>query len=222
VDAYDNAANHSTQSSTISITTPEESLMLDLQISGSTDDAEEREDGIMNLNSSDLELVDEYLGNQTVGLRFNNITIPQGMQVTNATITFVTDSTNSSATNLIIRAEDSDNAPPFTNDVQNVSSRNKVRSSVSWSNIEEWDTVGVQHTTPDIRILVQDVVSRSGWLSGNSICFIITGTGTRTATSREGDPLLAPVLHLEYRLIPFEQTNRNAFLPAIQLLLQQK
>ena len=40
----------------------------------------------MSLGSSDLELVFDSGGNQTVGMRFNAITIPFGATITNAYI----------------------------------------------------------------------------------------------------------------------------------------
>jgi len=42
-------------------------------------------------------------------------------------------------------------------------------------------------------------VNRSGWVSGNSLVLIITGTGTRTAESYNGDAAGAPLLHVEYQ-----------------------
>jgi hypothetical protein len=39
-------------------------------------------------------------------------------------------------------------------------------------------------------------VNRTGWTAGNSMVFIVTGTGVRTAESFEG--LFAPVLHVTF------------------------
>jgi hypothetical protein len=50
----------------------------------------------------------------------------------------------------------------------------------------------------DIKTIVQEIVNRPGWSSGNSLAFIITGTGTRTAESYEGNFGAAPLLHVEY------------------------
>ena len=46
--------------------------------------------------------------------------------------------------------------------------------------------------------MIQEIVSRPGWSSGNALVLIVTGTGTRTAKSFDnGSP---PVLHLEYTI----------------------
>ena len=68
--------------------------VLDIRVSASSDDAEERASGTMNLTSSDLELVEEK-GIQTVGMRFNGLTIPPGMMITEAYIQFQVDETSS-------------------------------------------------------------------------------------------------------------------------------
>jgi hypothetical protein len=44
--------------------------------------------------------------------------------------------------------------------------------------------------------VLQEVVNRAGWASGNALAIIITGSGRRTAESFEGGP--KPILHLEY------------------------
>ena len=63
-------------------------------ISSSTDDAEEETiGGAMDLNSSDLELCTDRGTSQWVGMRFNNLNIPQGANIVNAYIQFETDET---------------------------------------------------------------------------------------------------------------------------------
>jgi hypothetical protein len=45
---------------------------------------------------------------------------------------------------------------------------------------------------------VQEIVNRPGWQPGNSMTFIIDGTGKRVAESHEGELTAAPLLHIEY------------------------
>jgi len=52
--------------------------------------------------------------------------------------------------------------------------------------------------TPDVSALVQAVVSRTGWASGNALAVQFSGTGRRTAEAFEGGASFAPVLHVEY------------------------
>jgi hypothetical protein len=46
--------------------------------------------------------------------------------------------------------------------------------------------------------VIQEIVNRSGWASGNSLVLIVTGTGKRTAESYNGDQAGAALLHVEY------------------------
>jgi hypothetical protein len=58
---------------------------------------------------------------------------------------------------------------------------------------------GAGQRTPDISSIIQEIVTRLGWSSGNSLVVIITGTGERTAESYDGDSAGAPLLYVEYR-----------------------
>jgi hypothetical protein len=46
--------------------------------------------------------------------------------------------------------------------------------------------------------VIQAIVSRPGWSSGNALVIIVTGSGERVAESYEGDPAGAPLLHVVY------------------------
>ena len=95
-------------------------------ISGS-DDVEESDAGVMYLTSTDIELVfDTYntAGNQTVGLRFTSLGIPQGVTISNAYIQFTVDEVSTIATDLTIFGDSSDDSPVFTSTANNVSERN--------------------------------------------------------------------------------------------------
>ncbi|KRT70627.1 MAG: fibronectin type III domain-containing protein, partial [candidate division NC10 bacterium CSP1-5] len=74
---------------------------LEVRVAASTDDAEEKPSGSMSLTSSDIELVFDG-SDQTVGMRFNAVTIPPGAAITNAYIQFQVDEANSEATSLVI------------------------------------------------------------------------------------------------------------------------
>jgi hypothetical protein len=61
---------------------------------------------------------------------------------------------------------------------------------------------GLDQRTPDIASVIQEIVSRPGWTSGNSLVVIITGTGERVAESYDGVAAAAPLLHVEYTIGP--------------------
>ncbi len=172
-----------------------------IPISAGLDDVEEKQapnDRVI-IGSTDLDFVRSG-GNQTVGLRFNGLNIPQGTLITNAYIQFTANATRSESTSLTIEGEDSDNAVVFSRANGNVSSRPRTISSVAWLPAP-WTTVGEagnDQRTSDLSSIVQEIVNRSGWTSNNSLAFIISGNGKRDARSFEGNQADAPVLHIEY------------------------
>ncbi|HYW80431.1 MAG TPA: Ig-like domain-containing protein, partial [Thermoguttaceae bacterium] len=172
---------------------------LERRIAVGTDDAEQRPDGKINLTSADLELVYDK-GDQLVGLRFDAMTIPQGASILSAYVQFQVDETSSGYTDLIIRAEDIDNAEAFTRTNDGLSSRTMTDEYVVWSP-PEWDTIGMAgqgQRTPSLMTVVQEVVDRTGWSMGNAMVLLISGTGDRVAESYDGDTSGAPLLHVEY------------------------
>jgi hypothetical protein len=176
------------------------SEILIVRISTSLDDVEERSsDGTMYMDSSDLELGDDadWYGDHLVGLRFQNVTIPSGAIIQDAYLEFESDETRNTPTSVEIYAEDVDHAASFSTSNYNLSSRSLTVISSIWE-IPPWNTVNEKHLSPDISEVVQEVVNRAGWASGNSMVFVIDGTGTRTAESYDGEPIAAPLLHVEY------------------------
>ena len=191
----------STQSFQIDVTDfVAEPISIDVRVSASSDDAEERHTTSVKLTTSDLELTRDKNSVQTVGIRFNNLTIPQGATISNAYIQFQTDEVTTEATDLTIRAQAIDHAPTFTSVNANISSRATTLASTQWVPAP-WNIrgeAGPSQRTPDISNVIQEVVNRQGWSSGNSAAIIVTGTGVRTAESFDGVPSAAPLLHIEY------------------------
>ncbi len=177
------------------------------QVSSSDDDAEEDlSDGSIDLTSSDLELAVEDNrwpisdDNQQIGIRFTNITVPQGANIVSAAIRFTTDETTADPAVVIIYAQDINNATQFYAIDYNVTARTKTTANATWS-ISAWnngDETGSTQTTPDLSALVQEVVDRPGWISGNAMAFIIEGSGTRVAHAYDGNAAMSPVLDITY------------------------
>jgi hypothetical protein len=102
------------------------------------------------------------------------------------------------AASLLIEGQAADNPGTFTKTTNNISSRARTSADVTWVPAP-WGTVGAQGSdqqTPGLTGVMQEIVNRTGWASGNSMVFIVTGTGVRTAESFEG--LFAPVLHVTF------------------------
>ena len=172
-----------------------------VQVASSFDDAEESATGVMSLNSSDLELVDES-SNQTVGMRFSGVDIPQGVTVTNAYIQFVVDEISTGESDLTITGQAADDAARFSSSSYDISSRPSTAASISWKPVE-WSDVasaGIYQRTPNLDQIIQEIIDRPGWNRGQSLAIMVKGSGRRVAESYDGPSGGggAPLLYVEY------------------------
>ncbi|MDH3700010.1 MAG: metallophosphoesterase [Alphaproteobacteria bacterium] len=176
---------------------------LDVRVSNSTDDAEERvSSGAIKLTSSDLEMTLEK-AEQIVGLRFNGIDVPKGAIITSAYIQFQADEASSGIADLTIHGEDVDNALQFSSANFDISSRAVTTASALWQPAD-WTTVGEAgpaQQTVDLSAVIQEIIDRDGWVSGNSLALLISGSGKRVAESYNGVQNAAPLLHVEYQAL---------------------
>ncbi len=171
---------------------------VDFAVKRDSDAAEETAGKEVDLDSSDLELVFDD-GNQTVGVRFEEVSIEPGSTIANAYIQFTCDdSDDTKSIDLTVRGEAADNPGTFAEKDGDISSRATTKAQVKWSP-EVWTAegeAGPKQRTPDLSAIVQEIISRPGWAKGNAMVFTIigTGSGVRVAASFEGAP---PVLHVE-------------------------
>lgn len=195
-----------TPTSVIAIPTPTPTIAggttISRQIAVGSDDAEQSETGgSVSTNSSDLEFTMDGTTKQTVGMRFTGLPIPQGAIITNAFIEFTADEQQPDITDLAFYAQASDNPLTFTTAAANIGSRPKTLNSINWDDMDMW-TVDRKYATPNLAPVVQEVVSRPGWASGNAMVFISTGTGHRTADAYEGGSAKAAKLVVSYTTDP--------------------
>ncbi|UCC97978.1 MAG: cyanophycinase [Phycisphaerales bacterium] len=171
-------------------------------VTRSINDAEEIEDGSMDIDSSDLDLInDGRRGAQIVGIRFTDIPITRGSRIKKAYLQFTADKIKTKPTRLVIHAE---TTPYFVRwfapDKHNISRRKRTWASVEWSP-EPWNVIGERsekQRTPDVSALIQEVIAKPDWQEGNALVFIVTGSGERCAVSYDGDQQNPPVLYIEY------------------------
>ncbi len=112
---------------------------VDVQVSSSTDDAEQdASSNAVNTTSTDL----DFLSNRGsapnyghVGMRFNSVTVPVGATITNAYIEFRANGSGVSggSPSMTISAQAADNAPTFTTGNNNIGARPKTASVPSES-----------------------------------------------------------------------------------------
>lgn len=210
--------NNTTLSTTYSPTAAElSSSQFDLQlISGesgvvttgsfsvvTSDDAEQRPGRSPNLTSGDLDIAYRSSSDEPmyIGMRFENINLPQGATITESYIQFESDGTNSGTVNWSIWGEDIGNSPAFASVNNNISDRTPTTSTVSWSppdwanNQNDTDT-----RTPSLNSIIEEIVGRNDWASNNDLSIFIyesTPSNSREAESADGNGT-PPTLHITY------------------------
>lgn len=188
-------------------------FQLAIPIIGGNNDVEEQEDGSINFNSTDLELINDN-EDQVVGLHFENIPIPQGTPIDQAYIQFWTDEISTGAADLEVFGEAVDHASNFNNTTFDISNRVSTNIVIDWTPNNWWivGEGGEDQRTPNIGAVLQEIVDRPNWDSGNSINLMVSGSGKRVAESFNGAINLAPQLIIEFSL-DFSTTNlENVFI----------
>lgn len=155
---------------------------------------EDNSDGTMYIDSSDLELVYDggVNGDQTVGIYFPNITIPQGATINSAYIQFRVDETSSGLVNLTIEGQLATNPLTFSTSSNNVTSRTRTSADVSWSpgNWVAIGDAGAAQRTVNIASIIQEIVNQGGWGSGKPLVIIISGPSDTDTRIAEVNPTL--------------------------------
>lgn len=191
-----------TNTATVTPVLPPGAQELVIPVIASNDDAEERiHNGSVNRGSSDLDMVRGGPEGQLVGIRFQNVFVPGGATILYAYIEFIADSSNDEGTNLFIAGEDSANASEFLAESKNISLRPRTVARVAWPTIPTWQGAGEIHRTPNVAEILHEIMAKSQWQSGNSIVFLVDGTGQRSASSYDHSRTAAPKLVIAY-LIP--------------------
>jgi PKD repeat protein len=182
---------------TVMIVTGGSTTVVETRVAAKTDDAEEKDSGgSMDLTSSNV-----GLGTSPSGVHFL-LPVPHGAHIVRAYVQFTAASAQTGAAALMIEGEASDNAPTFGSSKHNIANRLRTFNHVSWTPAG-WPTkgaAGLDQQTPDLSAIMQEIVDRPGWASGQGVVLIVTGTGVRNAVSYDTKPATAALLHVEYVL----------------------
>jgi hypothetical protein len=176
---------------------------LDVSVSAGTDDAEESTSNAVLVGNADLDLMSADEANLVVGTRFRNVTVPQGATITSAYLQLTAEEApHSNATSLTIRGQAANNPPTFAAVNGDLSGRPTTTASAAWT-VDPWLNVGdagLAQRSSSLTGIVQEIVNRPGWVSGNALVLLITGSGTRIAESfnKTATPGGDPRLHVEY------------------------
>ena len=175
--------------------------VVDAAIILDTDDAYNYGGSLFLTNVTDY--AGHHAGNVvTAGLRFQNITIPNGATITAASLQLhaIDVFGNVADVHWKVVAEDADNPPTWgvgdgPGDVVTVT------VGVDWDPAA-W-VGGTDYTSPDIKAVIQEIVNRAGWASGNAIRIVVQDDGTIDGSALgfrdfNSDPLLVAQLHVDY------------------------
>ena len=133
---------------------------------------------------------------------FDSIGIPNAAQIVSAYVKFKAAASNSATTcnlNVYFNDEDSPVIPTTASGADALS----LTSVVAWGNVPAW-TLNSFYDTPDLTTALQQVVDRSGWVSGNDAMVLIKDNSSslstaRTVTSYNAPGSDYPALHVTWR-----------------------
>ncbi|HEC65059.1 MAG TPA: hypothetical protein ENI23_07190 [bacterium] len=140
-----------------------------------------------------------FLGEGTFihAVRFTNVTVPQGSTIDTATLTYTALGTDTNNVLTKMYGFDEDNTADYSSDP---TGRTKTTAVV------DWDLNGVTNNVTysfSIATIVQEIINRSGWSSGNAIGFINVDDGSaiekkHSFQSHDGVSAKAPLLDIGY------------------------
>lgn len=158
--------------------------VLNLAVGASSDDAR----NLVPNSTFSATAVTQHLGKFSTtdiyynGFRWTNVTIPQGATINSALITLYCANVNGGTTaKTIWYGEASDNAVTFSN---TTAGKPEGRTHTSASVAKDfatanWTTVGYNTSDQiDVTSLVQEIINRAGWASGNALAIVATDNGS--------------------------------------------
>ena len=172
----------------------------ELRVAAGVDDAEQRLDTSILLDSPDL----DFENGRFVGLRFPGLLIPKDAHISSANLQFTAAPGNTiGSVTMQIAAEKVGNAPAFTTIPNSIGALPLTTNTVQWPITAPWTagTAGPDQFTPNFNVVLQEIVDQPSWVQGNALAVIIRGTaGTaiRKGFTVEGNPGAAALLVVDY------------------------
>jgi len=116
----------------------------------------------------------------TGGFRFVNVTIPRGSRILHAYTEFTVDGRYSNELVVAFHGEATRNAPTFSS-TDSPAIRPLTSASTTWSILasDVWN-MGEMRNSPELSGIVQEIVNRLDWKSGNALAIITQNAGSTT------------------------------------------
>lgn len=137
------------------------------------------------------------------GLRFNNLSLPRGARITSAKLQFITAADSPGLMDIEVSGDAADNSPAFSTNSR-PSGRTLTATKIKIKNAGLWKKASIQ-TLDGLGPIIQEIISRTGWQTGNSLSLIVKGISTaanqrKVVGSFNAAAAAAPKLILEYTI----------------------
>jgi len=172
--------------------------VLNLQIAAGADDGRETGAGVVELTSATGVIMPASSTGYWAALRFLNVTTPEKATVSASTLSLYFYDTSNDSPDVDIYADDADNSAALVETDTNISARTKTTAKTTWTATNQ-NTGWI--TSPDLTAVVQEVIDRDGWVSGNALTLLLdarTVSNSIRFRSYEFDSALAAKLDITY------------------------
>jgi PKD repeat protein len=180
---------------------PSQPQTITLQVNRSSDDV--NEDG-SSFNARDGRVWVGTGSNRQrsyLGLRFNAVNIPPGATITSVRLEVYSPSSQWITVNILTAGEATGNSATFTSATR-PSRRPITVNRVTQHTNNRWNANTWYAVGGELAPIVQEIVNRGDWLSGNSLSLILKGRGAswgrKFVTSFNGNPARAPRLIITF------------------------
>lgn len=154
---------------------------LNLQVAASSDDAFEGGGGAVNITGLRIQV---NATGEWAGFRFINVTIPQAATINSAVMQVYVHATTDDDPDIDIYGEAVDDAATFTTAPDSIETRPRTTAKTNWTATG----VGTNFvSSPSLVSVIQEIVNRAGWVSGNDLVLIWDGLSTSSFEVRAYD-----------------------------------
>ena len=174
------------------------------KISSDEDDAQQTEGGQVELYNDTMRIgqtsnLDALPGSSLMALRFTDLNIPRGADITKAQLRMVSPVSGDREHSLTISAERVSDSQPFLGTNNELSDRytNRTTAEEAWD-LEEWDNKDKPGLSADLQSVVQEITNQEGWCGGNALTMLLTGVDNKAIYTHDYDQWLAPMLIVDY------------------------
>lgn len=140
----------------------------------------------------------EFASDKVMGFRFQSVAVPQGATINSATLTLDTDDEDPETNVGRLFGNDVDSAPAWASTTNLPRNITRTAAFVALTSVPTTDETAYPL---DVTAIVQEIVDRAGWSSGNNMAFAggVTGnTGARNFEDYGSDPADAAALSIDY------------------------